>query len=64
MIENLSKSLTNVPVENEEFTPETIATIQRAVSSLDNGDSISHEEILREFRNERQGAASVHETRK
>ena len=49
MIKNLSESLANAPIEDEELTPETIAAIKRANASLDRGEGISHEEILREF---------------
>jgi hypothetical protein len=37
------------PVEEEELTPETVATIKRSGDQLDRGESVSHEEILREF---------------
>ena len=50
LVEPLSKSLAEAPVENEDLTPETISDIERASSSLDRGEGISHEEILREFR--------------
>lgn len=36
-------------VEEEEITPETAAALDRARSSLDRGEGIPHEEILREF---------------
>ena len=49
MIEPLSRSLATAPVEDEELTPETITSINRASDSLDRGESISHEEVLREF---------------
>jgi hypothetical protein len=50
LVEPLSESLAKAPVEDEDLTPETIADIQRASSSLERGEGISHEEILREFR--------------
>ncbi len=42
LVEPLSRSLANAPVEDEELTPETMAALNR-------GESVSHEEILREF---------------
>lgn len=50
LVEPLSESLAKAPVEDEDLTSETIADIQRASSSLERGEGISHEEILREFR--------------
>ena len=49
LVEPLSRSLANAPVEDEELTPETMAALNRASDSLDRGESVSHEEILREF---------------
>lgn len=49
LVEPLSRSLANAPVEDEELTPETMAALNRAGDSLDRGESVSHEEILREF---------------
>ncbi len=49
MIEPLARSLSLAPYEEEELTPETIAKLDRANASLDRGEGISHEEILREF---------------
>jgi len=37
------------PVEEEELTPEAIAALNRSSAQLDRGESVSHEEILREF---------------
>jgi len=45
----LSRSLALAPVEDEELTPTTIAALRRATDSLERGESVSHEEILREF---------------
>jgi len=39
----------NLPVEEEEITPETAAALDRARASLARGEGIPHEEILREF---------------
>ena len=49
MVESLTRSLTLAPVEEEEITSETAAALDRAHSSLARGESIPHEEILREF---------------
>jgi hypothetical protein len=49
LVEPFSHSLANVPVEDENLTPETIADLNRAANSLDRGEGISHEEIIREF---------------
>jgi len=42
-------ALANMPVEEEEIAPETAAALDRARISLDRGEGIPHEEILREF---------------
>jgi hypothetical protein len=49
LVEPLSRSLAMAPVEEEELTPETVAARHRASASLDRGEGVSHEEILREF---------------
>jgi len=49
LVEPLSASLARAPEDDEELTPETIEAIQRASASIDRGETISHEEILREF---------------
>jgi len=49
MVEPLSGALAAAPVEAEEITPETAATLDRARDSLARGEGIPHEEILREF---------------
>jgi hypothetical protein len=46
---SFARSLAMAPVEEEELTPETILALDRANASLDRGESVSHEEILREF---------------
>ena len=45
----LSHSLAHAPVEEEEITAETAAALDRARASLDRGEGIPHDEILREF---------------
>ena len=49
LVEPLSHTLANAPVEDEDLTAETIADIDRASSSLDRGEGIPHHEVLREF---------------
>jgi hypothetical protein len=49
MVEPLARSLALAPVEDEEITPETSASLDRARASLARGEGIPHEEILREF---------------
>jgi hypothetical protein len=49
MVERLSRSLALAPVEDEEITAETAATLDRARASLAQGEAIPHEDILREF---------------
>jgi hypothetical protein len=45
----LSRSLASAPVEEEEITSDTAASIDRARASLARGEGIPHEDILREF---------------
>jgi hypothetical protein len=47
--DSLARSLAMAPVDEEELTPETIAALDRASASLERGESVSHEDILREF---------------
>jgi hypothetical protein len=49
MVEPLSRSLANASIEDEEITPETAASLDRARASLDRGEGIPHDDILREF---------------
>ena len=49
MLQPLSEFLANVPVEEEELSPATIAAMKRARESLNRGEGVPHEEILREF---------------
>ena len=39
----------HAPVEENELTPETAASLDRARASLARGEGIPHEDILREF---------------
>ena len=45
----LLHSLSLAPVEDEEITPETAAALDRARISLERGEGISHDDVLREF---------------
>ncbi len=49
MVEPLARSLVLAPTEEDEITPETAASLDRARASLARGEGIPHEEILREF---------------
>jgi hypothetical protein len=49
LVEPLPRSLANAPVEDEELTPETMAALNRASDSIDRGEFVTHEEVLREF---------------
>jgi len=49
LVEPLSRSLATAPVEDEELTPEAMAALNRASASLDRGEGVSHEAILREL---------------
>ena len=49
LVEPLSQSLAMAPVEDEELTPETMAALDCASASLERGEDVSHEEVLREF---------------
>lgn len=47
--EPLSASLARAEVEDEEITPEMAARLDRARASAERGETIPHEDILREF---------------
>lgn len=49
MLDPLSLGLASVPVEEEEITSETAASLDRARASLARGEGIPHEAILPEF---------------
>jgi hypothetical protein len=49
LVEPLSRSLATAPYDDEQLNPETIAALTRAGASLDRGEGVSHEAILREF---------------
>jgi hypothetical protein len=49
LVEPLSKSMAMAPIEEEELSADTIASIERARVSLRRGEGISHEDVRREF---------------
>lgn len=49
MVDPVVRSVDSAPVEEEEITPDMAAQLDRARASIDRGEGISHEEILREF---------------
>jgi hypothetical protein len=49
MVEPLSHSLASAPLDEEELTPETATALDQARASLARGESVSHEDVLREF---------------
>lgn len=49
LLDPLARSLANAPVEDEEITPEMAAALDRARVSIERGEGIRHEDILREF---------------
>jgi len=53
MVEPLARSLALAPADEEEVAPDTAAAIDRSRASLNRGEGIPHEDILREFGLER-----------
>jgi len=49
LLDPLSRSLAAAPVEQEPVSPKEVSALDRARTSLDRGQGISHEDILREF---------------
>ena len=49
MVDPVTRSIADAPVEDEEITAETAADLDRARASIERGEGIPHEEILREF---------------
>jgi len=49
MIEPLQRSLALAPVEQEEISSAAADALDRARASLDRGEGIPHDDILREF---------------
>jgi predicted transcriptional regulator len=46
---SLADRLAQAAIEDEEITPEMAARLDRARASAERGESVPHEEILREF---------------
>ncbi len=49
LLDPVSRSLAATPVEQERISTEETAALDRARASLDRGQGISHEDVLREF---------------
>jgi hypothetical protein len=49
LLDPVSRSLAAAPVEQQLVSPEEAAALDQARASLDRGQGISHEDILREF---------------
>ncbi|MGO9275002.1 MAG: hypothetical protein ACLQOO_33020 [Terriglobia bacterium] len=49
MLDPVSQAIGDLPMEEEEITPETAADLDRARTSIERGEGIPHEAILREF---------------
>jgi len=49
LLDPLARSLTTAPIDDEPVSPEEAAALDQARASLDRGEGIPHEEILREF---------------
>jgi hypothetical protein len=49
MLSPLDRSLALSPIDDEPLTPEDAAAIDAGIASLERGEGIPHEEILREF---------------
>jgi hypothetical protein len=49
MLDPVARSIAHAPLEDEEITPEMAAELDRARASIERGEGIPHDEILREF---------------
>jgi len=49
MTDPVARSVASAPTEEEEITAETAAVLDAARASLDRGQGVPHEEILRQF---------------
>jgi len=49
LLDPVSRSLAAAPVEQHPISPEEAAALDQARASLDRGQGISHEDVLREF---------------
>jgi hypothetical protein len=48
-VDPIARSVANASVEDEEITPEMAAQLDRTRASIERGEGIPHDEILREF---------------
>jgi hypothetical protein len=49
MADPVARSIADAPVEDEEITAQMAADLDRARASIERGEGIPHEEIMREF---------------
>jgi len=49
MLDPVAQAIASLPIDEEEITPETAADLDRARASIERGEGIPHEAILREF---------------
>jgi hypothetical protein len=49
LVEPLSCSLAQSPIEHEDITVDTAASLDRSRDSLGRGEGIPHDELIREF---------------
>lgn len=49
IVDPLWLSLASAPMDDEELTPEAVATVLEAENAAGNGKAIPHDEMLREF---------------
>jgi hypothetical protein len=49
MVDPMTRSIAQASVENEHITPEMAAALDRARASIQRGEGIAHEDLLREF---------------
>jgi hypothetical protein len=49
MIDPVARSLAQAAIEEEPVSPEEAAALDEARASLDRGEGVSHDEVLREF---------------
>ena len=49
MLDSLTQSILSSPLEDEQITPEMAAALDQARDSMQRGEAILHEDMLREF---------------
>ena len=49
MADPVTRSIANAPVDDKQITPQMAADLDRARASIERGEGIPHEEIMREF---------------